>query len=111
MPRTIRYHLDENCDPRIASGLRAHGIDVTTTMDAGLLHAQDEEQLSHAHLENRVIFTQDADFLRFHSAGVPHPGIAYCRPKTRSLGEIIRMLVLLWEVYDPGEMRGRIEFL
>ena len=29
MPRAIRFHLDENCDPRIAAGLRLHGVDVT----------------------------------------------------------------------------------
>jgi mono/diheme cytochrome c family protein len=25
--RTIRFHLDENCDPRIAAGLKLHGVD------------------------------------------------------------------------------------
>ncbi len=29
MPRTIRFHLDENSDPAIAAGLRRYGIDVT----------------------------------------------------------------------------------
>ncbi len=28
MPRTIRFHLDENADPAVADGLRRHGIDV-----------------------------------------------------------------------------------
>jgi hypothetical protein len=42
MPRTIKFHLDENCDPRIAAGLRLHGIDVSTAADAGLLHASDQ---------------------------------------------------------------------
>ena len=27
MPRTIPFHLDENCDPRIVAGLRLHGIE------------------------------------------------------------------------------------
>ena len=31
MARTIRFHLDENCDPRIAAGLRLHGADVLAT--------------------------------------------------------------------------------
>ena len=68
MPRTIRFHLDENCDPKIAVGLRKYGIDVTTTVDAGLLHALDEDQIAYAHPEDRVIFTQDADFLRLDAA-------------------------------------------
>ena len=39
MPRTIRFHLDEHCDPAIAAGLRLHGVDVTTTPEAHLLGA------------------------------------------------------------------------
>src|SRR4051794_25483268 len=33
MPRAIRFQLDENCGPRIAVGLRIHGVDITTTVD------------------------------------------------------------------------------
>jgi Domain of unknown function (DUF5615) len=47
MPRTIRFHLDENVDPAIAARLRRHGIDVTTTIDAGLLHVPDEDQVAY----------------------------------------------------------------
>ena len=35
MPRTIRFHLDENCSHAIAAGLRRRGIDVTTTPEMG----------------------------------------------------------------------------
>ena len=111
MPRTIRFHLDENGSRAIADGLRRQGIDVTTTPDAGLLNALDEEHVAYARRENRVIFTQDRDFLRLHAAGVPHLGIAYCRKDTLSLGEIIQGLVLICEIYDPDEMVGHIEYL
>ena len=43
MPRTIPFHLDENVSRAIAVGLRRHGVDVTTTLEAGLLDAIDEE--------------------------------------------------------------------
>ncbi|MDR3638544.1 MAG: DUF5615 family PIN-like protein [Isosphaeraceae bacterium] len=91
--------------------LQRRGIDVTTSTDAGLLRAPDQEQLAYAVSEGRVIFTQDADFLRLHATGAPHTGIAYCHPEKRSLGEIIREPVLLWEIYDRDEMTNRIEFL
>jgi hypothetical protein len=42
MARTIRFHLDENCDARIAAGLRLHGIELTTTPEAGLLRVSDQ---------------------------------------------------------------------
>ena len=46
MPRTIRFHLDENVDPAIATGLKRYGIHVTTSIDAGLLRVPDEHQVA-----------------------------------------------------------------
>ncbi len=111
MPKTIRFHLDENCTRAIATGLRRHGIEVTTTPEAGLLGAIDQEQAAYALAEGRVIFTQDRDFLRIDAAGVPHAGIAYCEKDTRSIGEIILGLVLIWEIYEPAEMVNRVEYI
>jgi hypothetical protein len=111
MPRTIRFHLDENCTKAIAAGLRRHGIDLTTTPEAGLLGVTDEEEAAYALVEGRVIFTQDRDSLRIHAAGVSHAGIAYCEKDTRSIGEIITSLVVVWEIYEPAEMLNRIEYL
>jgi hypothetical protein len=42
------------------------------------------------------------------SQATEHGGIAYCRPRKRSIGEIIEMLRLIYEVLSPGEMRGRV---
>ena len=111
MPRTIRFHLDEHCDPAIAEGLRRHGIDVTTTPEADLRGAADEEHIAYALANGRVIFTQDRDFLRNNAVGMPHAGLAYCRQQSRSLGEIIDSLALIWELLEPGEMAGRVEYL
>src|SRR3954447_1419820 len=111
MPRTIRFHLDENCHGAIAGGLRRRGADVTTTPEVGLMTARDEEQAAYALGENRVIFTQDRDFLRLHAAGMSHAGIAYCDKDTLSIGEIITALVLIWEIYEPEEMTDRVEYL
>lgn len=111
MPNTIRFHLDEHGDPRIARGLRRRGLDVTTTVEAGLLSATDEEQLTYATSQGRVLFTQDADFLRLDATGVIHSGIAFGHEGTRSIGEIIRRRTLIWEIYEPDEMESRVEFI
>jgi predicted nuclease of predicted toxin-antitoxin system len=111
MPRTIHFHLDENVDPAIATGLRGYGIDVTTTVEAGLLQAPDEDQVAYGIANGRTIFTQDKDFLRINATGVPHAGIAYCRQKTRTIGEIIDGLVLIWELLEPQELANRVEYL
>ena len=111
MPRTIRFHLDEHCDPAIAAGLRHRGINVTTTADAGLLKASDEGHVAFALAQGRVIFTQDNDFLRLHTTGVRHSGIAYCRQQSRAVGDIIDGLTLIWELLTTEEMQNRVEFL
>lgn len=112
MPRTIRFHLDEHCPHAVALGLRRHGIDVTTATDAGLLRAPDEHHIAFGVAEGRVIFTRDEDYLVLNARGVAHRGIVYGHPQKRlSIGEIIHALVLIWEVYDPDEVAGRVEYI
>ncbi len=111
MPRTIRFHLDEHVAPAIAEALRRRGVDVTTTREVGLTHAPDEDHVTFGIANSRVIFTQDQDFLRIHSAGLPHAGITFCQQRARSIGQIVDNLVLIWEVLDASEMANRVEFL
>jgi predicted nuclease of predicted toxin-antitoxin system len=111
MPRTIRFHLDEHCHRALAEGLRRRGIDVTTTPEAGLMSATDEQQLAYSSDSGRVLFTQDRDLLRLNAAGVAHAGIAYCDQDTKSIGALIQGLVLIWELLEPSEMVNRVEFL
>jgi predicted nuclease of predicted toxin-antitoxin system len=111
MPQTLRYHLDEHVPGAIAAGLRRRGVDVTTAADAGLLRAKDETHLAFALAEGRVVFTNDEDYLVLHDRGTPHAGIAYCHQQRRSIGDVIRALLLLWEVFEPEEMHNHIEFI
>jgi predicted nuclease of predicted toxin-antitoxin system len=111
MSRTICFHLDEHCDRAIAAGLRLHGVDVTTTPEAHLLGAADEEHLAYGMTTGRVVFTQDHDFLRLHATHLEHQGIAFCRQRSRSVGHIIASLLLIWEIYAPEELANRVEFI
>lgn len=111
MARTIRFHLDECCDPAIADGLRRRNIDVTTTQEMGLIQAEDEEQAAYGFATKRVIVTHDADFLRLQAQDIPHAGIVFRAKDTLSLGTIITRLVLIWEIYEPEELAHGVEFL
>jgi hypothetical protein len=91
--------------------LRRRGADATTTAEAGLLTATDDQQLAHALATGRVLVTQDRDILRLNSQGVPHAGVAYCDKNTRTVGQMIQGLVLIWEILTPEEIAGRVEFL
>lgn len=79
MAEQIRFHLDENVNLAVARGLRRQGIDVTTTPEVGLLGASDNEQLAYIMREERVIFTQDTDFLIIASQTTKHFGIVFAR--------------------------------
>jgi predicted nuclease of predicted toxin-antitoxin system len=111
MPELIRFHLDENANNAIADGLRRRGIDVTVSVQANLISATDREQLAYAHAQGRVIFTQDRDFLELHYSGVKHSGIVYAIKGSRTTGEILRNLILIWEVLTPDDMIGNLEYL
>jgi hypothetical protein len=57
-----------------------------------------------------VIVTRDGDYLRIAAAGAVHTGIVY-GAQERSLGELVRDIVQIWELLEPVEMRGRVEYL
>jgi hypothetical protein len=98
-------------DWAVAAGLRQRGIDVTTTVETGLMGATDEDQLAFATANGRICVTRDPDFLVLHSRGISHAGIAYWHPKRRSVGQIVLDLTLLWRIATAEEMLGRVEYL
>ncbi len=107
----LKFHLDEHIHPAIASGLRRRGIDVTTTVEAGLRGEDDTRHIAFSLAESRVIVTHDDDFLALHRQGADHAGIAYCNEGARTIGEMLRGLLLMHECLEPEEMRRRVEFL
>ena len=84
---------------------------MTTTVEAGLRGVPDEDHVAFGLKEGRVIFTQDQDFLRLHASGTEHASIAFCHQQSRSIGDIILGLTLIWGVFEPQEMKNRVEYL
>ncbi|MGD1941585.1 MAG: DUF5615 family PIN-like protein [Leptolyngbyaceae cyanobacterium] len=111
MPGLIKFHLDENVSNAVAEGLRRRGIDTTTTPEQNLRGISDLAQLTFARDNQRVFFTQDDDFLKLHQAKIPHSGIVYCHQGSRSIGEIVKTLAVIWEWVEPEDMVGQIEFI
>jgi hypothetical protein len=93
----------------VVLGLRGKGIDVLTTKEAGMLGGSDEAHLELATRLGRVLFTEDSDFIALHNRGLQHAGIAYAHHK--SIGQIVRGLTLIYEVYEDYEMLARLEYL
>ncbi len=107
----LRFHLDENVDQALAQALSRRGLDVTYPALIGLSGASDEQQIAFALRERRVIVTHDADFLRLASKGMSHSGLAFCHFGARTVGEMLRGLLLLSEFYESEAMLSRVEFL
>lgn len=110
MGQKIKFYTDEHVAKAVVRGLLQRGIDVLTVMEADMLGASDEEHLKRAKDEGRVIFTQDDDFLRLHAIGACHAGIVYLHQQT-SIGDIIRRLMLIYQVLDAEDMHGHVEYL
>lgn len=49
--------------------------------------------------------------MKLHTSGFEHCGIAYCVKGSRSIGELLQGLILIWEVLEAEEIVGRVEFL
>ncbi len=106
----IRYYTDEHVARAVIHGLRQRGIDVLSVPDAGMMAATDEAHLAFAFTQGRVIFTQDTDFLRLAASGALHAGVVYA-PQHTSIGDIIRGLVLIYQVLQAEDIIGQIEYL
>src|SRR5881296_923831 len=111
MARTIRFHLDEHIDPTVAAGLRRRGVDVSMTSERNLIGEDDEIHWQLVVSEQRVLVTNELDFLNFHDQGRPHWGIADCHQQSRTIGQLIHALELIWEVLEPNDMKDRVEYL
>ncbi|MEX0783054.1 MAG: DUF5615 family PIN-like protein [Dehalococcoidia bacterium] len=96
MPRGI-YTDNDSGDDVVVHWLRAHGYDVTTSVEAGRTRAPDSEQLRYATAHGWVIYTPNvADYARLHSewmlSGESHAGILARVYQQLDVGEQIRRL-------------------
>lgn len=107
----IKFYFDEHIPQSVATGLLRRGVDVLTVQMTGRKGLADDEQLDFATQQGRVMVTMDSDFLILAAQGAHHPGIAYAKPGTRSIGELIQKLKLIHDLLAPDEMQNHVEFL
>ncbi len=94
----VRLYVDEDAsESAVVLGLRARGVDLVTTYEAGRLGRSDEAQLTFATEAGRTIYTFNArDFARLHreflESGREHAGIAIIPEQRYAIGEKIRQL-------------------
>ncbi len=112
----LRFYLDEDATANsLLRALRNRGMDVTSTIEKGLLAQTDEKQLEWAFRHQRVIYSFNTrDFYRLHSewvgGGRPHSGIVLGRQEY-SIGDQVRGLLKLAAAKSAEDMESSVEFL
>ena len=111
MDEALHYYFDEHVRSAIASGLRARGISVLTTEEAGRAHqgTPDDDQLAYATARGLVIVTSDRDYIRLAHEQQPHAGIVLLQQKL-SIGGYIEYLDLLALTTSPESMRNALVY-
>jgi hypothetical protein len=112
---TLPLYIDHNVPSQIAAGLRSRGVDVITCLDDNTTTLADDLLLDRATSLGRVLFTMDQDLLaiarQHQQLGNDFSGVAYADQLGISIGQAIRDLELLAKIYEPDDMRNRVEYL
>jgi predicted nuclease of predicted toxin-antitoxin system len=89
----FRYLADENFDTEVTRFLRAKGWDVVDVYQLALVGKPDEEVLSVARADSRVVLTHDGDFGALATIGKqPVTGILFVGRDMSAVGTPSRVL-------------------
>src|SRR5437588_290292 len=107
--------MDEHVQRPVASGLRSRGVDVLTVQEVGVAGLADDAILDRATSLDRVVFTQDDDFLREANRrqrlGVSFAGVIYVHQRQLSIGHQVNRLELIAKRNEPADLSSRVEYL
>jgi predicted nuclease of predicted toxin-antitoxin system len=105
----VKFYVDEDLTPAIATGLRRKGVDAVSAHEVGNVGIGDEEQLEFATRRGRCLVSRNArDFGSLGRDAVaqrrPHAGIILCPPSLRGadVGAVVAALVKVADQYSRG---------
>ena len=110
----IAFYLDEHVQLALAEAMRARGVDVLTTQEAGNTGVADMRQLAFATENKRSLFSYNkGHFARIHyqwmSIHRPHAGIILSDQMT--ISSVLRRLMKLHFSLNSEDMQNRLEYL
>ena len=112
---SVRLYMDHHIRSMVTGALRRRGVDVLTAEEDGSRRLADPDLLTRATQLDRVLFTQDADFLVEGAArlgrGEVFAGIIYVKQRRLSDRKIIDELEVIAMGSDPPEWVNRVMFL
>ena len=111
----VNIYTAESVPVAIAAGLNRRGVSATTARDAGNLGLSDQEQLEYAAANHLLLFTHDTDFLQlahqYRVSSQEHWGVIYAHQTHLPIGECIRRLKEMADLFDQEDFRNYIGFL
>ena len=112
---TLALYMDEHIRRAITNGLKLRGIDVLTVQEDGRTGTPDPILLDRATELDRVIFTQDDDFLvianRRQQEGVKFSGVIYAHQQSVTVGECVRDLEIIAKASQPEDLVNQVQYL
>ncbi len=112
---SLALYMDEHVHRAITSGLRLRDVDVLTVQEDGLMGISDPQILNRATELQRVLFTQDNDFLveanRRQQNSIYFPGVIYGHQMLVSIGDCIKDLELIAQVGKTEDLANSVRYL
>ncbi|MFM7450205.1 MAG: DUF5615 family PIN-like protein [Leptolyngbyaceae cyanobacterium] len=112
---TIALYMDEHIHSSITVGLRLRDVDVITVQEDGRSGISDILLLDRAANLQRVVFSQDQDFLieaqRRQVGGILFAGVIYAHQRVVTIGSCIRDLEIIAKASDPEDLINTVQFL
>jgi predicted nuclease of predicted toxin-antitoxin system len=111
----ISFYMDEHVPKAITNGLRLRNIDVVTVQEDGRTGITDNLVLDRAIELQRILFTQDDDFLvevqKRQQLGLIFSGVIYAHQLAISIGRCINDLELITQIVTLEELAGAVQYL
>ena len=112
---SIAFYMDENVHRGITDGLRIRNVDVLTVQEDGRTGFRDPVILDRATELERVLFSQDDDFLteatRRQQERKNFSGVVYAHKLRVSVGDCVRDLEIIAKAAYPEELANRVQYL
>ena len=112
---SIALYMDEHIHLAITVGLQFRDVDVLTVKDDGRKGMPDTVILDRATDLQRVVFTQDDDFLAIansrQQAEVNFAGVIYAHQQNVTFSDCIRDLEIVAKVSEPEDLVNRVQYL
>jgi hypothetical protein len=112
---SIALYMDENVHRAITIGLRQRGVDVLTVQEDGLSSFPDPRIFDRATELQRLLFTQDEDFLaeanRRQAESINFYGVIYGHKLIVSIGDCVRDLEIIAKACELEEFANRVQYL